>query len=168
MPTPSTGSTSHQDHQECRARRRVPTVLAAALIVVGASLTGSPLTAYAEQPQTPVVKLFDRPLDADFDGDGRDELVVGVPLEDVGGVVNAGGVAVISLRTSPLRNQFFTRATAGIDGDPTAGDQFGYAVGRPTSTGTASTIWPSARRTRMSTASPTPARCTSSTVRRTG
>ena len=128
MPKPSTVSTSHQDHQEGRARRRVPTVLAAALIVGGASLTGPLMAAYAEQPQMPVVELTDRPLDADFDGDGRDELVVGVPLEDVGGVVNAGGVAVISLRTSPLRNQFFTRATAGIDGDPTAGDQFGYAV----------------------------------------
>jgi hypothetical protein len=103
-------------------------VVAAALIVVGASLTGSPTAAYGEQPQLPVVESTDRPLDADFNGDGRDELVVGVPLEDVGGAVDAGGVAVISLRTSPLRNQFFTRATAGIDGDPTAGDQFGYAV----------------------------------------
>ena len=94
--------------------------------------------------------------------------VVGVPLEDVGGAVDAGGVAVINLRTSPLRNQFFTRATAGIDGDPTAGDQFGYAVATTDFDGDGFDDLASARLTRMSTASPTRARCTSSTVRRTG
>jgi hypothetical protein len=76
-----------------------------------------------------VVQLDEQPLDADFNGDGREELVVGVPLEDVGGVADAGGVAVLSLGTSSLPNTFITRATAGIAGDPTADDQFGYAVG---------------------------------------
>ncbi len=128
MPTPSIVSASPRGRPDQRPRRRVPTVVTAVLVLAGTSLAGSPVAAYADQPQVPVVELDDRPLNGDFDGDGRDELVVGVPLEDVGGVVNAGGVAVIRLHTSPLRNTFLTQATAGIAGDPTAGAQFGYAV----------------------------------------
>ena len=126
MPTPVTDPTASRPRQE--GRRRAPIAVGAALILAGASLTGPPSAAYAEQPQGPMVQLDEQPLDADFDGDGREELVVGVPLEDVGGVRDAGGVAVLSLGTSPLRNTFFTRGTPGIAGDPTTGDQFGYAV----------------------------------------
>jgi hypothetical protein len=63
---------------------------------------------------------------ADFDGDGFDDLAIGVPLEDLGPspIANAGAVAVLHGSASGLTasgNDF-------LFSDPEAGDRFGTAV----------------------------------------
>lgn len=72
-------------------------------------------------------------LSGDFDGDGFDDLAVGVQSEDVGGETLAGGVHVIygSRRGLSARDRMFTRATPGVRGAP-GDDGFGsaLAVGR--------------------------------------
>ena len=73
------------------------------------------------------------PTSGDFDGDGRDDLAVGVQSEDVGGESLAGAVHVIYGGPNGLssRDRIFTRATAGVRGAP-GDDGFGssLAVGR--------------------------------------
>jgi hypothetical protein len=62
---------------------------------------------------------------ADFNGDGIDDLAVGVPTEDLGGVVAAGVVDVIYGSESGLPDggrQQLTQA------NPETGDQFGAAL----------------------------------------
>jgi hypothetical protein len=56
---------------------------------------------------------------ADFNGDGFDDLTIGVPGEDVGTIADAGAVNVIYGSAGGLtaaRNQFWTRDSAGIQG----------------------------------------------------
>lgn len=68
---------------------------------------------------------------ADFDGDGSDDLAVGVPGQEVMGSPDSGAVyilrgdAVIGL--SPVKHQFWIQAN-GILGDPEAGDAFGSSL----------------------------------------
>ena len=67
----------------------------------------------------------------DFNGDGRDDLVVGVPGEDVGSVVDAGAVNVIYGTASGLgggQNQLFTQDTAGVANNAETGDAFGSSL----------------------------------------
>ncbi len=67
----------------------------------------------------------------DFNGDGKDDLLIGVPNEDVGSIPNAGAVNVIYGSPSGLSatgNQIFTQDTAGIAGVAEAADQFGAVV----------------------------------------
>ncbi len=67
----------------------------------------------------------------DFDGDNRDDLAIGVILEDQGGVDNAGGVHVLYGSGSGLTatgDQFWYQDTAGIEGVAEDGDFFGYAL----------------------------------------
>jgi FG-GAP repeat len=78
----------------------------------------------------------------DFNGNGRDDLAIGVPLEDVlvdrgGGVfenvVNAGEVGVLygsssGLSTASHAPQFWHQAVPGIPGDPETSDHFGAAL----------------------------------------
>jgi hypothetical protein len=68
-----------------------------------------------------------------FDNDAFDDLAIGVPYEDVSGVVNAGGVQVFYGSTTGLRfDVFFSQAgfAGGEDlrGVPEAYDHFGYAL----------------------------------------
>jgi hypothetical protein len=67
----------------------------------------------------------------DFNGDGRDDLAVGVPFESVGSVSGAGAVSVIYGSRRGLNaagNQFWHENVSGIDGVASDGDNFGYAL----------------------------------------
>jgi hypothetical protein len=67
----------------------------------------------------------------DFDSDGRDDLAIGVPGEDVGNIVDAGLVTVLygsSSGPSLTRVQNWTQDSSGIVDVAEPGDQFGYAV----------------------------------------
>lgn len=71
----------------------------------------------------------------DFDADGRPDLVIGIPGMDLGNVLNAGGVAVLSgvaLTQLKAGNNAVARiwhqGSPGVQGDPEAGDRFGHAL----------------------------------------
>lgn len=70
----------------------------------------------------------------DFNGDGADDLIVGVPLESVGKVAEAGGINVIygspaglAAGTGALEAAQFI-AMNSIGEKPRAGDRFGHAI----------------------------------------
>jgi len=65
---------------------------------------------------------------ADFDNDGYDDLLVGVPNEDVGSINNAGAINVLygsTLGLTATGNQLFTQDSPGITDVAEAGDSFG-------------------------------------------
>jgi hypothetical protein len=67
----------------------------------------------------------------DFNGDGRDDLAVGVPSEGVGSASEAGAVNVLYSGAGGLSatgNQFWRQHSPGILGTSEAGDNFGYAL----------------------------------------
>ncbi len=67
----------------------------------------------------------------DFDGDGHDELAVGVPGESVLGRAAAGAVQVFAGSAVGLTipgNTLVTEATPGVAGQPEADDRFGTAL----------------------------------------
>jgi hypothetical protein len=66
----------------------------------------------------------------DFNGNGRDDLVVGVPGEDLGRHSGAGAVNVVyfSPRGRVRRAQQITQGSPGVASDPERGDAFGRAV----------------------------------------
>ena len=67
----------------------------------------------------------------DFDSDGRDDLAVGTPGEDVGNTVDAGMVSVLygaSGGLSTTRIQHWHQDSSGILDFAEGGDQFGYAL----------------------------------------
>ena len=132
------------------------TVLATVLLVAlpaGATAAGGTGAAAAVQARPAVV--------ADFNGDGIDDLVVGVPGEDIGATTNAGAVNVIYGSESGLADgprQQLTQALAG----PATGSARPWPPA--TSTATSSPTWPSASPARTWAGSPTPARSRSSTA----
>jgi hypothetical protein len=66
----------------------------------------------------------------DFDADGRDDLAVGVPFEDINDIVDAGVVHVVRGSAEGLTaggSTLFSAATTGT-GAPTAGDRYGWAL----------------------------------------
>jgi hypothetical protein len=75
---------------------------------------------------------FGRSLTAgDFNGDGRDDLAVGVEADVVAGESSAGAVNVIYGSASGLTasgDQLFTQNSSGIDDDAEFDDQFGVVV----------------------------------------
>jgi hypothetical protein len=75
---------------------------------------------------------FGRTLSAgDYDNDGRDDLAVGVPAEDIGGLVDAGIVQVLYGTAAGLNafgNQVWHQSVGGIPDIAEAGDQFGRAL----------------------------------------
>ncbi len=76
--------------------------------------------------QQPVVGLA-----TDFNGDGFADLAVGVPFENVGRAVDAGGVNVIYGSTTGLvsaGNQFWDQDSSGIGDSAEPSDQFGFAA----------------------------------------
>jgi hypothetical protein len=80
--------------------------------------------------------LFGSSLSAgDFDGDGKDDLAIGVPAEDLGTVQDAGGVQVIYGSSGGLSatlhrpDQFWTQDTPNIAATAGAFDGFGSALG---------------------------------------
>jgi hypothetical protein len=69
----------------------------------------------------------------DFDNNGAGDLVVGVPLEDLGTIKNAGAVHVLYAATAhgPIRatnSDFWTQNSPGIGETAQTGDRFGFAV----------------------------------------
>ena len=67
----------------------------------------------------------------DFNGDGKDDLVVGVPYENIDSITNAGAINVIYGTHSQLTgagNQFLHRNSPGISMDAVARDRFGWSV----------------------------------------
>ncbi len=77
---------------------------------------------------------------ADFDGDGADDLAVGVPYEDVGGNADAGAVQVFYGRTGNLATnsgllvsgavtvQFWSPIEATVEGNAAVDDRFGWSL----------------------------------------
>ena len=67
----------------------------------------------------------------DFDGDGRDDLAVGVPGEDVGASADAGGVNILYGSAAGLGgdgSQYFDQDSPGVVGSVEASDHFGQAL----------------------------------------
>ncbi len=67
----------------------------------------------------------------DFNGDGDDDLAIGVPYEDVSGFSNAGAVNVLygsGNGLTNLGNQFWHQNSDGILGDAEESDHFGLAL----------------------------------------
>ena len=67
----------------------------------------------------------------DFDGDGVDDLAIGVPDEDVSGGTNAGAVHIIyggGGGLSATDDEFLTQNTSGVPGEPRSNDRFGFAL----------------------------------------
>jgi hypothetical protein len=66
----------------------------------------------------------------DFNGDARSDLAVGVPLEDVEALSDAGGVNVLYGSSAGLSttDQFWTQDSSGIADTAEAFDEFGWSV----------------------------------------
>ncbi len=72
-------------------------------------------------------------VNADFNNDGRDDLAIGVPNEDVGSIVDAGAVNVIygsasGLSTTVRTDQFWNQNTANVEDVSEISDHFGSAL----------------------------------------
>jgi hypothetical protein len=76
----------------------------------------------------------------DFDGDGKSDLVMGNPFDDVGTKVDAGTAAVLYGSASGLgtaKAQLLSQDTPGVPGTAEAGDIFGWDVAAGAFTGSA-------------------------------
>jgi hypothetical protein len=70
---------------------------------------------------------------ADFNGDGRDDLAIGVPQEDVGSIGNGGAATVIygsptGLSSTFIGDQFWSQNSPSVDDMAEAGDEFGFSL----------------------------------------
>ena len=70
---------------------------------------------------------------SDFNGDGKDDLAIGVRFEGIGNVGSAGAVNVLygsssGLRTSSPADQFWNQNSPGVEDTAEGGDQFGSSV----------------------------------------
>lgn len=68
-------------------------------------------------------------LAVDLDGDSLDELVVGIPFEDIGSKVDAGVIQVFAGSFSGISfsgEEFWSQATPGILGSAESDDRFGW------------------------------------------
>ncbi len=67
----------------------------------------------------------------DFNGDGRDDLAIGVPQEDLGNIVNAGAVQILFGSNNGLTadgNQWWDQDVPGIQGGAENNDGFGFSL----------------------------------------
>ncbi|MFN3217833.1 MAG: hypothetical protein ACE367_15165 [Acidimicrobiales bacterium] len=66
----------------------------------------------------------------DFDGDGHDDLAIGIPYEDVGGTADAGKVAIVGGSPDGLdkADSMLVSQRGPVVGRPEAGDLFGWAL----------------------------------------
>jgi hypothetical protein len=97
---------------------------------LAAALTVGTLTAGA-QPQVGVrpaaaLALQQLGVNADFNNDGRTDLAVGAPGENVGATVDAGAVSVFF--GIPTGTGFPSTSQTVVQDNPEAGDQFGAAL----------------------------------------
>jgi hypothetical protein len=104
--------------------------------------SGGGLTALGSQwfdQSTPYVANSSEPDDhfgaalaaGDLNGDGYDDLVIGVPDEDLDGVVDAGGANVLygsAAGLSTTAEAWFDQATPGVYGAIESGDTFGASL----------------------------------------
>ena len=100
------------------------TLLATTLLAATAALLVAPAHAAPTAPTTPA-KPFD------LNGDGRGDVVTGIPGWDAGGtprVENSGAVLVLWGGRNGVPETLITEATAGVPGDPADGDDFGAAL----------------------------------------
>ncbi len=100
----------------------------------GSGLTTNPSQVYLRQQRNPPEHSdqFGWSLaSCDFNGDGFDDLAVGVPYEDYGSGDN-GGIVQIYYGTGsglpPSGDTFFAQSTAGVPGDVESGDAFGWSL----------------------------------------
>jgi hypothetical protein len=104
-----------------------------AAFLILCSLAGLTLAVVpAQASSSPSGSSSSAPVTADFNGDGYADLAVGVPLEDVGTLQDAGAVNVLYGSATGLRasgSQFWHQDVAGMEGDGAeANDQFGLAL----------------------------------------
>jgi hypothetical protein len=100
-----------------------------------------------QAPRTPLRRRRRRleACRADFDNDGFADLAIGVLLEDIGGVLDAGAVNVLYGTGGGLSgtgNQVFWQGSPGVVGTPEVDDEFGTALvgsDQPTGATTAAT-----------------------------
>tara|TARA_B100001250_G_scaffold155960_1_gene134036 strand:+ start:273 stop:2711 length:2439 start_codon:yes stop_codon:yes gene_type:complete len=67
----------------------------------------------------------------DFDGDGFDDLIIGVPQEDVGNIEDAGVIVILygsSNGLGHLRSRGFSQGSPGIPGSNEVGDEWGKVL----------------------------------------
>lgn len=67
----------------------------------------------------------------DFNGDGRDDLAIGVPGEDVGSVIDAGSIQILlgsGAVLTAIGNQIWSQASSGIIGSSEFNDFFGTST----------------------------------------
>jgi hypothetical protein len=67
----------------------------------------------------------------DFNNDGKDDLAVGVPYDDIGGISGAGAVNVLYGSKNGLsskNNQLFHQGSPGMDASPEESDAFGASL----------------------------------------
>jgi FG-GAP repeat len=67
----------------------------------------------------------------DFDGDGRSDLAIGVPYDNVNGIGSAGAVNVLYGSASGLSStssQLWSQDSAGVPGAPESSDYFGWSL----------------------------------------
>jgi hypothetical protein len=70
-------------------------------------------------------------LQADFNNDGFADLAVGAPMEDIGGIIEAGVVQVLYGAAGGLTgpgSQIFRQGAGGVGDTPEGGDGFGRAL----------------------------------------
>jgi FG-GAP repeat protein len=100
----------------------------AAAVVLYVAFTVSPAAfgvAHAAQPAPAAGQQ------ADFNGDGFDDLAVGASFEDLGGALDAGAVNVLYGSAAGLTgrgSQLFTRDSPGVRGNAQQADHFGDAL----------------------------------------
>ncbi len=125
-------------HRLCHAR--IPALAVLPALVLFAAATGAQLTDLGAHVLTECAapgdclefEIFGNALAAgDFDGDGFEDLAVGVPDEAVGGDQNAGAVHVYYGSAAGLTSageQFIDQDTPGIGGAAEVGDFFGETL----------------------------------------
>jgi hypothetical protein len=67
----------------------------------------------------------------DFDNDGKDDLAIGIPYEDVGSAINAGAVQILfgtGSGLSAVHDQFITQGSSGLEDDAESYDYFGNTL----------------------------------------
>ncbi|MEU5955813.1 FG-GAP and VCBS repeat-containing protein [Streptomyces sp. NPDC047525] len=106
---------------------RARTLALAATTALAATGLTLPFAAGASAAPAPAAA----PLTSDFNGDGYDDLFVGVPSGTVGGKAKAGYVSVVfggKYGPGPHGVRRITQATVEVPGTPEAGDRFGGSV----------------------------------------
>jgi hypothetical protein len=106
-----------------RSRLRIAAIVAATLFVLPAVRVYASMAHRGPQPPGG--------LAGDFNGDGEADIAIGVPGEDIGSIVDAGGLNILYGSGGGLGsdgNQFWTQNSSGVEEMAETGDSFGSAV----------------------------------------